>query len=105
MSDETLWQELMGKYGQYVSGDVSGSERRKVRLQTFYADHASADRALSRISDEVAGVLRPVFEGFTDQTGAQKYHVAHDGHLTPAQIREYLLCIYENGGEIYEVLA
>jgi hypothetical protein len=99
------WEEIITKYGQYISGDpVESQVFSRTRLHTFYRGHGHADTVLGRIADDAAAVLRPTNEGISWETGAPKYHVVHEGSLTGKQIKEYLITVVAGGGEIWEVL-
>ncbi|NCA83169.1 MAG: hypothetical protein EOM72_10570 [Opitutae bacterium] len=99
------WEEIVTKYGQYISGDlVEDQVFSRARLHTFYRDRAHADAVLGRIADDAAAVLRPTNEGISRESDAPKYHVVHEGSLTGKQIKEYLITVVVGGGEVWEVL-
>ena len=99
------WNDVKAKYGDYISGDlVDNATFARARLHTFYRDHGHANRVLSKIPGDVASVLHPFNEGISDTSGSPRYHVVHEGRLTGTQIKEYLVTIAQEGGEIWEVL-
>ena len=99
------WDEVKQKYGQYISGDpVDDQTFPRARLHTFYRDHAHANAVLGRIAGDAAAILRPTSEGMSQESGASKYHVVHEGNLTGKQIKEYLITVVDRGGEVWEVL-
>ena len=97
------WTEIKAKYGQYIPTEPVDNQTHNARLHTFYRDHSQADRVLSGISNEIAGILRPTNEGPSSSSGAPRYHVVHEGRLSGAQVKEYLIAVVSGGGEIYEV--
>ena len=98
-----VWEEIHSKYSTCISGNPEDERTYDVRLHTFYQDQSHANRVLSGISNEVAGILRPTNEGPSSLTGAPRYHATHEGRLTGAQVKEYLITVVTGGGEMYEV--
>ena len=99
------WEEVKRNYGQYISGNPIDNETfTKTRLHTFYDNYGQADLILNKISNDIAAVLSLISEGMSPLSGTSKYHVIHEGNLTGKQIKEYLITVVENGGDIWEVL-
>jgi len=97
------WTDIKTKYGKYIPTDPVDDQTYSAVLSTFYRDHSHADRVLSAISNEIAAELRPTNEGPSSLSGAPRYHTTHEGRLTGAQVKEYLITVVQGGGEIYEV--
>ncbi len=99
------WDDIKAKYGEYISGDPVDSETfSKARLQTFYSDHGHGNRVLSKIPPDIASLLRPLSQGMSDTSGSPRFHVVHEGCLTGKQVKDYLIIVAQEGGEIWEVL-
>ena len=98
------WNDIKTKYGQYIPKEpVEGETYDNARLHTFYRDYSHADQVLSGIPNEVAAKLRPTNEGISSASGEPRYHITHEGRLTGAQVRAYLISVVRGGGEIFEV--
>ena len=100
----TTWEDIKQKYGSYISAEPTDDQTFRATLHTFYPTNREAERALNKISDEIAARLAPVKEGASSESGVPKYHVVHEGHLSGKQIKEYLITVCDNEGEIFEVL-
>lgn len=99
------WDDIKARFGQYITKEIADSETYSCEIQTFYPSHAVADRALGKISNEVASKLRSTNEGVSDLSGATCYHVVHEGSLTGREFKEYLITAVEAGGGVYEAFA
>ena len=97
------WNDVKTKYGQYIPQEPEDGQNYSAVLSTFYRDYSQADRVLGAISNEIASQLRPTNEGMSSLSGAPRYHITHEGRLTGAQVKEYLITVVQGGGEIYEV--
>lgn len=99
------WNDITTKYGQFITEAVEDSETYPCKIQTYFASQGDAERALGRISNDIASKLRPEYECFSEQSGARRFHVVHGGTLSGSQYKEYLITVVSSGGEIWEAFA